>query len=47
MQETQETRVRSPGQEDPPEAGMAAQASIPAWRIPWTAEFGGLRSTGS
>ena len=31
-----------PGQEDPLEAGMATHSSIPAWRIPWTEEPGGL-----
>ena len=34
MQEPQETRVRSLGQEDPLEEGMAAHSSILAWRIP-------------
>ena len=29
---------------DSPEKGMAAQTSIPAWRIPRTEEPGGLRS---
>ena len=47
MQETQETRVRSLGQEDPLEEGMAAHSSILAWRIPWTEEPGGLQSMGS
>jgi len=28
------------------EKGMAAHFSILAWRIPWTEEPGGLRSTG-
>ena len=36
-----------PGQEDLLEAGMATHSSIPAWRIPWTEEPGGLQSTGS
>ena len=40
-QETQETRVRSLGGEDPLEEGMATPSSIPAWRIPWTEETGG------
>ena len=39
-----ETRVRSLGQEDPLEKGMATHYSIPAWRIPWTEEPGGLQS---
>ena len=29
------------------EEGKATQASIPAWRIPWAEEPGGLQSTGS
>ena len=37
-----DTRVRSLGWEDPLEEGMAAYSSIPAWRIPWTEEPGGL-----
>ena len=39
-----ETGVRSLGQEDPVEEGMATYASILAWRIPWTEEAGGLQS---
>ena len=31
-----ETQVRSLGQEDPVEKGMAIHSSILAWRIPWT-----------
>ena len=42
----QETRVRTLGQEDPLEEGMATHSSIPAWEIPWTEEPGGLQSTG-
>ena len=38
----QETQVQSLGQEDPLEKGMATHSSIPAWRIPWTEEPGGL-----
>ena len=45
--ETQETWVRSLGQEDPLEKDMATHSSILAWRIPWTEEPGGLQSTGS
>ena len=41
----QETRIRSLGQEDPLEKGMAIHFSVPAWRIPWTEEPGGLQST--
>ena len=37
-----ETWVRSLGQEDPLEKGMAIHSSIPAWEIPWTEEPGGL-----
>ena len=37
----QETPVRSLGQEDPLEKGMATYSSILAWRIPWTEEPGG------
>ena len=42
-----ETQVRSLGQEDPLEKGMATHSSILAWRIPWTEEPGGLQFTGS
>ena len=41
----QETWVRSLGQEDHLEKGMATNASILAWRIPWTEQPGGLQST--
>ena len=47
IQETQEAQVRSLGQEDPLEEGMAAHSRILAWRIPWTEEPGGLQSTGT
>ena len=47
MQEKQETRVRSLGQEDPLEEVMATHSSILALEIPWTEEPGGLRSVGS
>ena len=47
MQEPQEVRVWSLGQEDPLEEGMATHSSVPAWRIPWTEEPGGLQSIGS
>ena len=39
-----ETQVRSLGQEDPLEKGMATHSSILAWRIPWTEEPGRLYS---
>ena len=42
MQELQEMLVRSLGQGDPLEEGMATHSSILAWRIPWTEEPGGL-----
>ena len=35
------------GQEDSLEEEMATHSSIPAWRIPWTEEPGGLQSRGS
>ena len=40
MQDTQETRVQSLGQEDPLEKGIPTHSSILAWRIPWTEEPG-------
>ena len=40
--ETRGTQVQSLGQEDPLEWEMATHSSIPAWRIPWTEEPGGL-----
>ena len=43
----QEMQVRSLGQEDTLEEGMATHSSILAWRIPWTKQLGGLQSTGS
>ena len=39
-----ETWVRSLGQEDPLEKGMATHSSILAWKIPWTEDPGGLKS---
>ena len=42
----QDTRVRSLGQEDPLEKGMAIHSSILAWRIPWTQKPGGLQFLG-
>ena len=44
MQETQETQVRSLGQEDPLEKELAIHSSILAWEFPWTEEPGGLQS---
>ena len=40
-------QVRSLGQEDPLEEGMATYSSILAWRIQWMEEPGGLWSIGS
>ena len=42
-----ETWIQLLGWEDPLEEGMATHSSVPAWRIPWTEEPGGLQSTGS
>ena len=39
-----ETWVRSLDWEDTLEKEMATQASVLAWRIPWTEEPGGLQS---
>ena len=47
MQETEEMRVRSLGQEDPLEEGMATHSNILAWRIRMDREPGGLQSIGS
>ena len=40
----QEMQVRSLGQEDPLRKETATHSIIPAWRIPWTEEPGGLQS---
>ena len=42
----QETQVRSLGQKDPLEKGMATHSIILAWKIPWTEELGSLQSMG-
>ena len=42
----QETQVRSLGQEDPLEKGVATHSSTLAWEISWTQEPGGLQSMG-
>ena len=39
-----ETWVRSLGQDDPLEKGMATHSSTLAWKIPWTEESGRLPS---
>ena len=41
---TQETQVRSLGQEDLLEKEMASSSSILAWKIPWTEEPGESQS---
>ena len=46
-QEMQEMQVRSLGQEDRLEEGMAMCSGILTWRIPWTEEPAGLQSIGS
>ena len=46
MQETQETRIRCLGREDPLEEETATHSSILAWKISWTEEPGGLQSKG-
>ena len=43
----QETWFQSLGWEDTLEKGIATHSGILAWRIPWTAEPGGLWSMGS
>ena len=45
MQETQETWVRSLGQEDPLQKGMATHSSILVWRVQWTEKPSGLQSS--
>ena len=47
MQEMQQMWVRSLGQEDPLEEGVATHSRIPAWSIPWTEDSGSLQSIGS
>ena len=42
MQETQKTKVESPGEEDLLEEDMATHFTILAWRIPWAGESGRL-----
>ena len=41
-----ETRVQPLGQKDPLGKEMATHSSIPAWKIPWIEESGGLPSMG-
>ena len=47
MQQMQETKFGSLGQETYMEEEMATHTSVFAWRIPWTEEPGGLQSVGS
>ena len=47
MQETQDTRAQSLGQEDSLEEEMVTHSSVLAWKIPWTEEPGSLQSMGS
>ena len=47
MQETQETWIRSLGQEDPLEEEMATHSNILTWETAWTEEPGRLPSMGS
>ena len=42
-----EIQVQSLGQEYPLEKETATHSNIPAWRIQWTEEPGGLQSMGS
>ena len=44
MQETEEMKVQSLGQEDSLEKEMTTHSSILAWKILWTEETGGLQS---
>ena len=46
IQEMQEMGVRSLGQEDPLEEGLATHVSFLAWRVPRTEEPGRLQSMG-
>ena len=42
MWETQEAWILSLGQKNPLEEEIATHSRIPAWKIPWTEEPGGL-----
>ena len=46
MQETQETRIQSLGQEYLLEEEMATYSGTLAWKIPWTEEPGWLQFMG-
>ena len=41
-----ETQLQSLGRKDLLEKEMATHSSIPAWKVPWTEEPGGLPSMG-
>ena len=43
----QETQVRSLGQEDPLEKGMATHSSILTWKTPWRATAHGVKKSPS
>ena len=47
LPEMPKTQVQSLGLDGLLEEEMATHSSIPAWRIPWTEEPGGLQSMGS
>ena len=47
LPEMQETQVQPLGWEGPLEEVTETHSSIPAWRIPWAEETGGLQSMGS
>ena len=46
MQEMKVMWIQSLGWEDPLEEEMATRSSIPAWKILWTEELGGLQFMG-
>ena len=46
MQKMKEMQVRSLGQEDPLEEGLATRYSILAWEIPWTEDLVGYSPWG-
>ena len=46
LSELWELVMRSLGQEDPLEKGMATHSSTFAWKIPWTEKLCGLQSMG-
>ena len=47
VQESQEMRVESLGQEEPPEEVMPTHSSILAWKIQWIEVTAGLQSMGA